>query len=54
MRRDKSGCTDKCRLRNKLIECDLARHKEIVNALIPFVWCSECMQTEPGAVKSVC
>ena len=27
MKKDTAGCTDKCRLKNKMVECDLERHK---------------------------
>lgn len=54
MKADYEGCTEKCKMRNKLLEVDLDRQKGIVNTLIQFKWCPECSQLEPGAAKSLC
>ena len=37
-----------------MVETDLDRHKDVVQALVQFKWCSECSSSEPGAVKVVC
>lgn len=34
MKADYEGCTEKCKMRNKLLEVDLDRQKGIVNTLI--------------------
>ena len=53
MRAHEDGCTDKCRIKNKLLELDLARHKSIVQHLVSFQWCPDCTG-EASAVSSVC
>lgn len=54
MRTNQTGCTEKCKIKNRVLEEDLERHKGIVQALINYKWCSECSQVEPGAAKTVC
>ena len=55
MRNDSQGCTKKCKIKNKLLEVDIERHRGIVQALVNFAWCAECSnQGEAGAVKVMC
>ncbi len=54
MRNDSTGCTEKCKIKNRVLEADLERHKSIVQAMISYKWCPECSQIEPGAAKTVC
>lgn len=54
MRNDAAGCTDKCKLRNKLAEAEAERSKPLIRALMQFEWCSECSKLESGAVQSPC
>lgn len=54
MRTNQAGCTEKCQIKNTVLEHDLARHKQIVETLIGFNWCPVCSQVEPGAANSLC
>jgi hypothetical protein len=54
LRNDSLGCTDKCRVRNKLVETELERNQKIVEILMNFQWCNECSNMEGGAVKQPC
>lgn len=42
MRKHELGCTDKCRVKNSMLELDLMRNKQLVTALINFSWCDTC------------
>ena len=54
MRTNQAGCTEKCQLKNTVLEQDLGRHKLLVEAMIGFQWCQECSQVELGAAKTMC
>ena len=54
IRDSEEGCTEKCRLKNKILELDLERHRSFVQTLLKFNWCDDCVVTEPGAVKTAC
>jgi hypothetical protein len=36
MKNDDSGCSDKCRVRNRLAECEINRNHQIVSLLMQF------------------
>ena len=36
MRNDDMGCTDKCKMRNKLVDSELERNEAIVKVLMSF------------------
>jgi len=54
MRNDTAGCTEKCRIRTKLSECELERNQALVRELMKFEWCPECSKLEAGAVSNQC
>jgi hypothetical protein len=49
MRNDELGCTDKCRVKNKMIELDLDRNSAIVQTMTAFKWCQDCSNEETKA-----
>jgi len=51
MRNSNEGCSQKCRLVNKMLNIDIERNKKIVQEFANFNWCDTCKNLQPGAVQ---
>jgi hypothetical protein len=38
----KMGCSEKCRVKNTMLDLDLKRNQELVDQLMHFKWCESC------------
>jgi len=41
----KNGCSEKCRVKNTMLEIETKRNKDLVDCLSNFQWCNVCAQT---------
>lgn len=46
------GCSDKCKIKQKLSEMDLDRHRRVIDFVTNYVWCEQCQdRTTQGEVS---